>query len=105
MNGVFVQDFLFQWLPTIITLSIWVIIFCGLHWLKEKVVGGVQHDFNQKLEELRSQIRSRETEISSLRDTVLSNRNQRQILVEKRKIEAVENIWKSVDQLQRYKFL
>jgi len=97
------KEFLVQWLPTIITILLWGGIFCARNWLKTKIVSSVQHGFDSKLEELRSELRSKEAEISSLRDTVLTGRNQRQILVEKRRIKAVENVWKGVVELQKFK--
>lgn len=97
------MDFLIQFQPTIIILLLGAGGFVFRNWLTAKIIGSVQHGFNEKLEELRSQLRSKEIEISSLRDTVLTGRNQRQILVEKRRIEAVENIWKGVMELRKFR--
>lgn len=99
------MDTLIQWLPILITVSMWVIIFYCRHFLVAYIKSGVEHDFNLKLETLKSELRSRESEISTLRDTVLTGRNQRQALVDKRRIEAVETLWKGVVELQRFKAL
>ncbi len=99
------MDLLIKWLPTLITILIWIAIFFARNWLVAKIKASVEHDFNSKLESLKSELRSKENEISSLRDAVLTGRNQRQAIVDKRKIEAVDNLWKGVVDLQRFKAL
>jgi hypothetical protein len=51
----------------------------------------------------KSDIRGKETEINALRDGVLSGRSQRQALLDKRRIEAVERVWSSIIALGPYK--
>ena len=107
------MDLILQWSPTIVTITIWSVLFVGRNWLKTKIVAGIEHNFNSKLEELRSEhrkfeetfkseLRSKESEISTLREAVITGRNQRQALVDKRKIQAVENLWKGVIELKRF---
>ncbi|MBM3618392.1 MAG: hypothetical protein FJX23_07580 [Alphaproteobacteria bacterium] len=91
-----------QSLPTVIIL---IAAFCGRNWLVARIKSGVEHDFNSKLENLKGELRAKENEISTLRDTVFTGRNQRQALVEKRKIEAIEAVWKSVVELGKFKAL
>jgi hypothetical protein len=97
------MDLILKWLPTLITVLVWVAIFFARNWIIAKIKAGVEHDFNSKLEGLKSELRSKENEIASLRDTVLTGRNQRQALVDKRKIDAVDYLWKGVVELQRFK--
>ncbi len=91
------------WLPLIIMAFIGIAIFCCRNWLITKIKASIEHDFNAKLKTLESELRTRENEISTLRDTVFRGSSQRQAIVDKRKIEAVDNIWKGVVQLQRFK--
>lgn len=76
------MDIVAQWAPTIFTLFIWLVIFLCRNWLIAKIKSRVEHDFNSKLETLKSELRSREAEIFTLRDAVLTGRNQRQALVD-----------------------
>jgi hypothetical protein len=93
-----------------------VAVFAGRNLLKAWIESGVEYRFNSRLEELRadlrrseeelkSQLRIKETEITALRDGVLSGRTQRQALVDKRRIEAVEKLWSGIVALTPYKGL
>jgi hypothetical protein len=93
-----------------------VAVFAGRNVIKAWIERGVEYRFNSRLEELRadlrrseeelkSQLRIKETEITALRDGVLSGRTQRQALVDKRRIEAVEKLWSGIVALTPYKGL
>ena len=79
-------------------------VFVGRNWVKARIERGVEHRFAAQLEllradlekskeEFRSSLRSKETEVNSIRDAVLSGRGQRQASVDKRQLEAIEKIW------------
>jgi hypothetical protein len=81
-----------------------LLIFLGRNWLKANVERSVQARFDSKLENLRTELRKNEEEfkselrlkeiqISALRDGILSGRAQRQALVDKRRLEAVDRLW------------
>jgi hypothetical protein len=93
-----------------------IAVFGGRNLLKAWVERGVEYRFNSRLEELRadlrrseeelkSQLRIKETEITALRDGILSGRTQRQALVDKRRIEAVEKLWGGIVALSPYEGL
>ena len=76
-------------------------VFVARNWIKAGIEKSVQHGFDAKIETLRtelrkseetfkSDLRSKESQISALRDGVLSGRAQRQALLDKRRLEAVE---------------
>lgn len=99
------------WIPTAVLAFT---LFLGKNWIKASVENSVQHKFDTKIETLRtelrkneaefkSELRTKETQISALRDGVLSGRANRQSLVDKRRIEAVEKIWKAIIELAPYK--
>jgi hypothetical protein len=110
---------LFDQLALISTISSWVLIvaaFIGRNWLKARVENGVQHGFDRKIEQIRaelreseerlkSDLRDRETEIASLRSTVLSGSAGRQAMLDKRRFEAVERIWTAVNDMAQLKML
>jgi hypothetical protein len=96
-----------EWIPTIITVLMAVGVFVGRNWLKARIERSVQHTFDQKMENIRadlraseerlkSELRTKEAEISALRDGILSGRSQRQAVLDRRRLEAVERIWTRV---------
>jgi sulfur relay (sulfurtransferase) DsrF/TusC family protein len=60
-------------------------------------------EIRQSEERLSSQLRTREAEITALRDGVLSGRATRMAVVDKRRVEAVERLWIAVTRLSRMK--
>jgi len=106
-----------EWIPTIITIVVAVGVFVGKNWLKARIERSVQHTFDQEIEKVRTELRAseerlksdlriKETEISALRDGVLSGRAQRQALLDQRRLEAVERVWTRVSSgLVNYKTL
>lgn len=89
-------------------------IFVGRNWIKASIERGVQHGFDTKLEairadlrrseeELKSELRLKESQISALRDGVLSGRAQRQVLLDKRRLDAVERVWTAINELAPFK--
>lgn len=84
-----------------------VVAYFGRLWFVERIKRGVQHQFDEKIEELRSTLRtseeqfkarlqSKESEISSLRTWVLGGAANRQALLDKRRFDAVERVWTTV---------
>jgi hypothetical protein len=101
-------------LLSIASIILWVAVpialFAGRHWIAARVSKGIQHHFDREIETLRtelhkaeeehrSELRSREAEIAALRSTVLAGSAGRQALVDKRRLEAVERVWKAVNDL------
>jgi hypothetical protein len=104
------------WLALVLSLLTPLFLFMARHWLREHIVRAVQFGFDSRLEkfraelrkdeeELKSDLRANEAQISALRDGVLSGRAQRQALLDKRKLEAVEHVWSSVVAYTPYKSL
>jgi hypothetical protein len=82
-----------------------IAIFVARHWLLARISKSVQHDFDVRLEKLRSDLRDKEAEISTLRNSVLSGSANRQALLDKRRFEAVEKVWAAVNDLGQLKSL
>jgi hypothetical protein len=85
-------------------------------WFVERIKRGVQHQFDEKIEDLRSTLRrseeqfkarlqSKGTEISSLRAWVLSGAANRQALLDKRRFDAVERVWVTIIDMAPLKHL
>jgi hypothetical protein len=84
------------------------ILFIFRSWITDRITKGIQHSFDVKLkkldaelkkneEQLKSSLRDKEAEIGALRNTVLSGSASRQNLLDKRRFEAVERIWTTVN--------
>jgi DNA-binding protein Fis len=97
------QDWEF-WLLLVLYLAIPAVIFISRNWIKARIEQSVRSGFEAKLEalrsdlrrseeELKSELRSKEEEITALRDGILSGRTQRQALVDKRRLEAIDGLW------------
>src|SRR4029077_8681731 len=92
------------WFLLLLNVAIGVLIFIGRNWIKARIEQSVRSGFEAKLEalrsdlrrseeELKSELRSKEAEITALRDGILSGRAQRQALVDKRRLEAIDGLW------------
>jgi hypothetical protein len=106
-----------DWLSIIsfcVSVGVPTTIFFARHWLLARISRSVQHGFDVKLEELRaelrkqeellrSELRDKEAEISTLRNNVLSGSASRQALLDKRRFEAVEKVWTEVNDLGQLK--
>lgn len=100
------------WVALAASLLTPVVLFVGRNWLRTYIERRVSHGFDREIEKVRTDLRSseerlksdlrqRESEIASLRDGVLSGRANRNALVDKRRIEAVEKLWVGVTKLSR----
>lgn len=94
------------WVALLVYIGTAIGIFVGRNWLKSWLQRQATHGFDTKLEELRAELRAKEeelksdlrvkeSEITALRDGVLSGRMQREALIDKRRIEAIDALWKS----------
>jgi hypothetical protein len=99
------------WFPALTTTG----MLAGALWLGRELIStrltkSVQHDFDKKLESVkaefraseerfRAQLREKEAEISALRSGVLTVLASRQAALDKRRLEAVDQLWSSFDAL------
>lgn len=100
-----------DWIPAISTTSL---LGCVL-WLLRSVIStrlksSVQHEFDEKLETLRTtlrnseesfkaDLRSKENEIAILRSGAISGLSSRLVVLDRRRIDAVEQLWAAVTAL------
>src|SRR4051812_19881051 len=71
-------------------------------WVKTLVEKSVTSKFEKELEAVRSDLRVKEGKITALQGSVLSGRAGRQAILDKRRIEAVENLWREVNKLNAF---
>lgn len=102
------------WLMSALTALLAGAAFAVRVWLKNFIEGQVKVGFERQSEAIRSEIRqseerlksdlrTREAELHSLREGVLSGRASRMALIDKRRLEAVERVWVGATKLMRMK--
>jgi len=109
----------YDWL-SILSIGLWLVvpavIFLSKNWLLARITKGVQHEFDVKMEQLRtdlrkseehfkSELRDKESEITALRTNLLSGSASRQALLDKRRFDAVERVWTAVNDMAQLKNL
>ncbi|MFK0272709.1 hypothetical protein ACIQUG_03490 [Ensifer sp. NPDC090286] len=83
-----------SWGPAIISSGVVTIAgLAGGYFLKAFVEKGVQHGFDRQIEQLKSEIRSKEEDIKSLRAGALANMAAHHEELDRRRITAAENLW------------
>lgn len=99
------------WTPSLVTtvllaLALWL----GRKLIATRLVKSVEHEFNTKLEAVRAEfrekeellkadLRSKEGEIANLRDGAMTAMASRQMALDKRRLEAVDQLWSAVTAL------
>ena len=103
-----------MWLAVVVVLGLPIAGFAARTWLKafierrvqfgmESQLEGVRGEIRKSEERVKSDLRSREAELASLREGVMGGRAARMALVDKRRIEAVDRLWLAVSRLSRMK--
>lgn len=99
------------WFPSLTTAALFAAaLWLGRNIISTRLTRSVEHEFNAKLESVRSQmreseerlkaeIRAKETEIAALRSGALTAMSSRQIAIDRRRLEAVDQLWASVTAL------
>ena len=100
-----------DWFPALTTTSLLAIVaWLCRNLIATRLVRTVQHEFDERIEAVRSELRRNEeafragldrraSEIEALRQGALSNIPARQAALQKRRIEAVEQLWASAASL------
>lgn len=70
-----------------------------------RLLEGYKHDLRKSEENFKADLKTKETEIAALRNGVLSAISNRQLLLDKKRLEATEEIWASVVSLGAFKFV
>lgn len=89
-----------DWIPSLVTTS----GLAGALWLSRKLIitrlkNAVKHEYDAKLEALKADIRSKETDIQALRDGALNGIINRSSVLYERRVKAVEELWETVTSL------
>lgn len=89
-----------DWIPAITTTSLLgAAIFLVKNAVIERLKASIQHEFNEKVENLRADIREKENQINALRNGALSGVQHRQATLYNRRLQATEDIWSAVSSM------
>jgi hypothetical protein len=99
---------LLDWLPSISTVAgLGMVGWLLRNWISTRLTKSVGFEFDQKLEllraehraseeRLRADLRAKETEIATLRASAMTALSNRQVAVDKRRLDAIDQLWASV---------
>ena len=94
-----------DWIPAVSTTGLFALaLWLGRNLLITRLSKSVEHEFNEKLEALRAQLRqgeerlkadlrTKEAEIAALRSGAMAALASRQMAVDNRRLEAVDQLW------------
>ncbi|MBI3902634.1 MAG: hypothetical protein HY306_06785 [Nitrosomonadales bacterium] len=94
-----------EWLPPISTTAIFgLVLWLGRNLIATRLTKSVQHEFDTKLESLRTELRkneelfradlrAKEAEIAVLRSGAMTAMASRQVAFDKRRLEAIDQLW------------
>lgn len=100
------MDQLSDWIPALTTTS----LFGTALWLARATImtrlkNSVKHEFDTKLEVVRSELKSKEAQIEALRSGAMSGLMTRQGTLYQRKLQAIDQIWSAVKELEKGKYI
>lgn len=85
---------LMYWLPAIFsTSSLAIILFLSRNLILTRLTNAVKHEYDTKLELLRSDLSRKDREIESLRQVGFSGLQQRQNILFNKQVDAIELLW------------
>ena len=99
-----------MWLSIVSTSTMTILLATGVvwlckNWIISRLTSSIQHEYNERLEELRAEIRSSETEIAILRNGAISNLTSHQTAVAQRRIQAVDLVWSTAVEGEKFRHL
>ena len=101
-----------DWFPSVSTTAIFaVVLWLARNLIATRLTKSVQHEFDTKLESLRTKLRekeellkadlrSKEAEIAALRGGAMTAMASRQMALDRRRLEAVDQLWSAVTDLR-----
>ena len=95
-----------NWIPALSTTS----LFAFAAWLFRSFIStwltkGIENNFNEKLEKLKAELQAKQAQIDALRNGAMAGLISRQSKLYERQLDAVEQIWESVTELSRAKYI
>ena len=95
-----------DWIPALMTTT----IFAALVWLSKSLIitrltNSVKNEFDSKIEKLKSDLNAKEVQIESLINGAMSGLMTRQSSLYQRQLQAIDELWHSVKELEKAKYI
>lgn len=95
-----------DWTPAVTTSTLLLVAAWFLRKLViTRLTASVQHEFNEKLANLQGQVTAKAAEINAMRSGVLDAMSGRHAAFDKRRLEAVDQIWAAATSLATARFM
>jgi hypothetical protein len=78
-----------------------VVAWFARKWLLAQISESVRHEYDAKLELLRSDLQAKERQLAALRDGALAHMVSTQTAASQRRLQAVDDLWRAVTEWQR----
>jgi hypothetical protein len=98
------EQMIYTWLGSslVTTLGLAAAAWLARNWIIARLKTSVEHEFNQKLERLRSELRTSEDALRDVRSTALHALAAKETARDKRRIEGIETIWGAMLELKKF---
>jgi hypothetical protein len=98
------EQMIYTWLGSslVTTLGLAAAAWLARNWIITRLKAGVEHEINQKIERLRSELRRSEDALRDVRSTALHALAAKESARDKRRIEGIEAIWGAMLELKKF---
>jgi hypothetical protein len=87
----------FTWIPAgTLALLLWL----GRNLIATRLKASVEHEFKEKLEEVKADLQAKENQIAALQSGALTGLASRQAALDTRRLQAVDDLWTSLQALK-----
>ena len=89
-----------NWIPALTSsVLLAAIVFLCRNMIIERLKNAVKHEYDAKLTKLKSDLESKQKDIEAIRSGALSSVSQRQDILYRRQLQAIEGLWDAVQAL------
>jgi hypothetical protein len=91
------MEYLMDWIPAISTTALLSLaLWFGRNLITTRLTNSVRHEFDTKLANLKADLRSKELQLESLKNTALNGIALRQSALFSKQVKAIETLWSQV---------
>jgi len=89
-----------NWIPALSTsTALAVILWLSRNLIITRLTNSVRHEYDEKIERLKADLKAKDSKIDALRNGVLSGISNRQTIIFNKQIDATEKLWSAVLEL------
>lgn len=86
-----------EWLPAISTTSVLALtLWLGRNLIITRLTNSVKHEYDKQIEQIKADLKAKETQISALRSGALSGVANRQAVIFEKQLNAIDYLWDCV---------